>query len=133
MNIYDPLAEALGLPPSIDVSEYPSKQQLLEDHPPTSITGQNITSWNKGKKYKANAPYTKERCKNISLAKKGKVPFFKNGHPGAKPVICNETKEVYPTGRAAAAAHGGSYQNMSNHLYGRQKTFRGLTFSFYKA
>lgn len=41
MTIYDPIALALGVQQSLDISNYPSFQQLLEDHPPCSISSPN--------------------------------------------------------------------------------------------
>jgi hypothetical protein len=35
MNIYDPFSEALGLEPILDISQYPSIEELLLEHPVT--------------------------------------------------------------------------------------------------
>jgi hypothetical protein len=38
MNIYDPIAIALGIQPSIDIKDYPTLQELLSENPPTNIS-----------------------------------------------------------------------------------------------
>ena len=57
MDIYDPIAIALGITPTIHITDYPSIEQLLEEHPASVKATSNFT----GKKH---TPETRTRISN---------------------------------------------------------------------
>lgn len=124
MNIYDPIAVALGIEPS-DMDDFYS--QPLQK----TSTNWNRIPWNKGKKYKSG-PYPKEWGDAISLAKKGK-PINMRGekHPRSKPIYCITTDEHFASGGDAIRKYPNmSRQNLSHHLNGKQKTIDGKVFTY---
>lgn len=128
MDIYDPIALALGLEPT-DMGDFYS--QPLQKTP----TNWNRIPWNKGKAgtYKLGTP-SKERGEAISRAKKGK-PINMRGekHPRSKPIYCITTGEYFASGGDAIRKYPNmSRQNLSHHLNGKQKTIDGKVFTYSK-
>ncbi len=124
MDIYDPIAIALGLEPT-DMGDFYS--QPIQKTP----TNWNKIPWNKGKTY-ISGPYPKERGEAISRAKKG-IPGKLRGstHPRSKPIYCVTTGEHFASGGDAIRKYPNmSRQNLSHHLKGKQKTIDGKIFIY---
>lgn len=45
MYIDDPIAHSLGITPSIDVKDYPTIKQLMDDHPPINTKEVRLRGW----------------------------------------------------------------------------------------
>lgn len=124
MDIYDPIADALGLPRA-DMGDFYNRTL------PKIATNWNRIPWNKGKTYKSG-PYPKWRGEAISKAKKGK-PINMRGekHPRSKPIYCVTTGEYFASGGDAIRKYPKmSRQNLSHHLNGKQKTIDGKVFTY---
>lgn len=124
MDIYDPIADALGLT-RVNMGDFYNRQL------PKVATNWNQIPWNKGKTYKSG-PYPKERGEAISKAKKGKPSNMRGEkHPRSKPIYCVTTGEHFVCGGDAIRKYPNmSRQNLSHHLNGKQKTIDGKVFVF---
>jgi len=123
MDIYDPIAEALGINPT---------PHLVNNEFVFKIaTNWNRIPWNIGKTYTlGKAP--PERGLAISKAKKGK-PINMRGekHPNSKPLYCVNTGEHFASGGDVIRKYPNILrQNLSHHLKGKQKTVGGLVFTY---
>ena len=123
MDIYDPIAIALGIHQTTDIKDYPK----IEDMPKTYAS--NIAAWNKGIPGSTTlgmkfGPISEERRQNISNARKGSIPWNK-GKQGKRPkgIPCkeetkrkmSETMKSKPRSEACIAADA----QRSNSLKGR--------------
>jgi hypothetical protein len=125
MYIDDPIARALGLPETIDKTDYPTIEQLLEEHPPTN---KPLPPWNKGitgiggytlseshKNAISEARLRSNKCtpskelrERISRSLKGRNDHVSKGadHYLARKVLHIESGLVYETIKSACKALG---------------------------
>ena len=81
-------------------------------------------------------PHSEETKNKMSISSKGKPKSAKHranlSASLGKPVICNETKTIYPSAKAAALDLGVTGAGIGRNISGKIKTIKGFTFSFHK-